>query len=194
MRRRRTSTGEVPCCYGATSPATLSLIKIEAEALVTSAADVLVNALEAEKVLREEARTECTKEHNDWSKMTAAELHELLRNVSDSVEKPWPPGAQSPIEPSAPSSHADADGDKDKQQRAREAETGPQDEQGTQGRIESLKMDAGSNKDFDDDSDGFTTSENEAMLSKDRSIKTNKSSELAMMTGEDFERHLFGTR
>ena len=67
----------------------------EAEAGVAAAADVLVNALEAEKVLREQARTECTKEDSgteNW--MTAAELHEVLRNVLDSVEKAWPPGAQ----------------------------------------------------------------------------------------------------
>ena len=63
----------------------------ETEALVAPAADVLVNALEAEKVLREQARTECTKEDSDYEgKMTAVEPHEVLRNVIDSVEKAWP--------------------------------------------------------------------------------------------------------
>ena len=42
--------------------------------------------------------------------MTAAELHEILRNVLDSVEKAWPPGAQT---------HAASE--KDRQQHAREA-------------------------------------------------------------------------
>ena len=41
-------------------------------------------------------------------------------------------------------------------------------------RIESLKTDDGSNKDFDDDSDGFTTSEDETMFSRSKSIKMNK--------------------
>ena len=104
----------------------------EAEALVASAADVLVSALEAEKVLREQARTERTMEDNDFeSKMTAAELHEVLRNViGEGVE---PPGAQSPIGLQEAVSVARATlaqtSDKDKQQRAREAEAGPQDEQ-----------------------------------------------------------------
>ena len=88
----------------------------EAEALVTSA-DVLVSALEAENVLREEGRTECTKEDTDYeSKMTAAELHEVLRSVIDSAEKAWPPGGQSPIGLQEAGvrreSHADADSDR----------------------------------------------------------------------------------
>ena len=67
----------------------------EAEAGVAAAADVLVNALEMERTLREQARNECTKEDNETeNRMTAAELHEVLRNVIDSVEKAWPPGAQ----------------------------------------------------------------------------------------------------
>ena len=70
----------------------------DAEAGVASAADVLVSAFEAEKVLREQALTECMKDDNETeSRMTAAELHEVLRNVVDSVEKACPPGPQSPV-------------------------------------------------------------------------------------------------
>ena len=61
-------------------------------------------------------------------------------------------------------------------------------------RIESLKTDEGSNMDPNDDIDGFTTSEDEVMIEKCTSIKLNKPSELATMTGEDFERHFFGTQ
>ena len=49
-------------------------------------------------------------------------------------------------------------------------------------------------EDLDDVSDGFTTSEDEEMLAMDRSIKLCKPSELTMMTGEDFDRHFFGTQ
>ena len=58
-------------------------------------------------------------------------------------------------------------------------------------RIESMKTDEGSNQDFDDDSEGFTSSEDEAVLSKDRSTKESKPSVLATMTAEDFDRHFF---
>ena len=109
----------------------------EAEALVASAADVLVSALEAEKAPREEARTECMEEESGYeSKITAAELHEVLRNVIDSVVEGV--AAQSPESTRASGSsvrsksHADADGDTDKQQHAREAHAGPQDEQCSQ--------------------------------------------------------------
>ena len=61
-------------------------------------------------------------------------------------------------------------------------------------RIESLKTDEGSGRDPDDDSDGFTTSEDEMMPEKGMSIKLSKPSDFAAMTGEDFERHFFGTQ
>ena len=97
----------------------------DAEALVASVADVLVNALKAEKVLRKQARTECTKEDSDCeSKMAAAELHEVLamRQCEEGVaarspETDWASGSSV-----RSNSHANADGDKDKQQHAREAE------------------------------------------------------------------------
>ena len=70
----------------------------EAEDGVAAAADVLVNTFEAEKALREQARTECTKEEaENEGRTTTAELHEVLRNVIDNVEKAWPRGAQSPV-------------------------------------------------------------------------------------------------
>ena len=169
----------------------------EAEALVASVADVLVNALEVEKVLREQTRTECTKVDSDYeSKMTAAELHEVLRNVIDSVEKAWPPGAQSPIGLQEAVSVARATLMQTATRTSNSTHEKPKQDRKTnkvpkRRRIESLRADEG-NKDFDDDSDGFTTSEDDATLSKDRSIKANRPSELAMMTGEDFERHFFG--
>ena len=59
----------------------------EAEASVAAAADTLVNALEAEK----QARTECVKEDNETeNRMTAAELHEVLRNVLERRGHPEP--------------------------------------------------------------------------------------------------------
>ena len=67
----------------------------EAEAGVGAAADVLVNTLETERALWEQARTECTKEDSETeNRMTAAELHEVLRNVLDSVEKVCRPEAR----------------------------------------------------------------------------------------------------
>ena len=161
---------------------------------------MLVNALETEQALREQARNECAKEDNETeNRMTAAELHEILRNLIDSVEKAWPPGAQTTAELQETVSVGRAtlihtatrtgNSTREKPQQVNKMITMQK-----RRRIESLKTDEGSNRDPDDDSDGFTTSEDEAMPEKGMSIKQNKPSELATMTGEDFERHFFGTQ
>ena len=165
-----------------------------------SRGSVLVNALEAEKAQREQARTECTKEDSETENwMTTGELHEVLRNVLDSVEKAWPPGAQTTAGLQEAVSVARATLQHTATRTGNITHEKPQQalkmhKNQKRRRIESLKMDEGSNKDLDDVSDGFTTSEDEAMLAMDRSIKLCKPSELTMMTGEDFERHFFGTQ
>ena len=161
------------------------------EALVASA------AVEAEKMLREQARTERALEGNECgSKMTAAELHEVLRNVIDSVEKACPEPDRASGTSVRSKSHAGPDkrqGQATARTRSR-SRTARRTKVPKRRRIESLKTEECSNQDFDDDSNGFTTSEDEATPSNDRSIKTNTPSELAMMTGEDFDRHFFGTQ
>ena len=84
-------------------------------------------------------------------------------------------------------SHAATHSDKDRQQHAREAAA--QDAQETEAQEDREPEDG-----CDDVSDGFTTSEDEAVLTVDRSIKLRIPSELMMMTGEDFERHFLGTQ
>ena len=162
----------------------------EAEAGVAAAADTLVNALEAEKVLREQARTECTEKDSETeNRMTAAELHEVLRNVLDSVEKAWPPGAQTTagLQEAVSVARATVQATRTGNSTHEKPQLKMHKKQKRR-RIESLKTDEGSNRDPDDVSDGFTTS------TVDRSIKLRKPSELTMMTGEDFERHFLGTQ
>ena len=172
----------------------------EAEAGVAAAADVLVNALQTERALREQARSECTKEDTEnANRMTAAELHEVLRNVIDSVEKAWPPGAQAAAGLQEAVSVARATLQQTATKTSNSTHEKPQQthkaiKKQKRRRIESLNTDEGSIRDIKDDSDGFTTSEDEEMMEKSTCIKTNKPAELASMSGEDFERHLLGTQ
>ena len=154
---------------------------------------MLVSALEAEKVLREQARTECTKEDNDFeSKMTAAELHEVLRNVIDSVEKACPEPDRASGTSVRSKSHA-----------------GPDKRQGqATARTEKPKPDRKTNKGSQaqedrEPKDGGVQSpglrrrqrwlhdlgRRSDALQRKGSIRTNKPLELAMVTGEDFDRH-----
>ena len=172
----------------------------EAEALVASAAGVLVSAREAEKVLWEKARTECTKEHNDYeNKTTAAELHEVLRNVIDSAEKAWPSGAQSLIGLQEAVSVGRATLTQTGTWTSNSAHEKPKQDRQTnkvpkRRRIESLKTDEGSNKEFDDDSAGFTTSEDEEMLSKHSKHQDEQTARACHDDREDFERHFLGAQ
>ena len=172
----------------------------EAEAGVAAAADGLVNALETERTLWEQARNECTKEDNETeNRMTAAELHEVLRNVIDSVEKAWPPGTQTTAGLQEAVAVARATLQHTATRTCNSTHAKPQQAQKTikkqkRRRIESLKTDEGSGRDPDDDCDSLTSSEDEMMPEKGMSIILNKPSDFASMTGEDFERHFFGTQ
>ena len=132
---------------------------------------MLVSALEAEKVLWEQARTECTKEDSDCeSKMTAAELprgapqcnRQRGEGVARSLELDRASGSSVRSK-----SHSDADSDNDKQQQAREAEAGPKNGQGSQTK-EDRELEPedgrGQQQGFQRQAVRCTTSEDEAML------------------------------
>ena len=146
-------------------------------------------------MLREQARTECMKEDSDYeSKMTAAELHEVLRNVIDSVQKACP-GAQSPVGLQEAVSVARAtllQGQATA--RTRKPDAGPQDEQGLQAQEDREPEDGrGQQQGRRRRQRWIHDLGGRGDARKGQNIRANKPSKLAMMTGEDFERHLFGT-
>ena len=149
-----------------------------AEVGVAAAADILVSAPEAEKGASGTTHRVHEAGHRDREQEdgggTARGAPQRDRQCREGV------AARS----DRSKSHAATNSDKDMQQHAREAEAGTREtlKVPKRRRIESMRStDGGSNEDFDDDNDGVTTSEDEAMPPKD-----SNPSVLATTTGEDF--------